>query len=94
MVDLTTNWVTSDLETLIASKDDSITRQIVVDVSGNVYIHDGIFTGACHTQFEAFYKDTKHLGLEASKDPIWVGRIEAALRENWPVATSKYLDVF
>jgi len=94
MFNLNSSWGIQNVEELIASKDDSITRQIVVDENGDVYIHDGIFKGPCHTRFESFQAGNGYLGLKASQDTEWVGRIEDALRKNWPVATSTYLDWF
>ena len=82
---------------LIASKDDSQARQIRVSVGGEAYLSDDVghknLTNVLF-RLETLDAGNGYVGLQASKDQEWVGRIFAALDRHWPTPASSYIDFF
>lgn len=80
---------------LIASKDDSRHRQLRVTKDGMAYLSDMVGnadTEGLAFRFETWDGGNDYVGLAASQDEAWIGRIFAALKNNWPNPTDTYLD--
>ena|SRR2546422_117185 len=91
------NFTIERVRQFIASCDDSVHRQIRVTDGGIVFISDTV--GASHTEgiafcLESFIAGNDYFGAKASRDDKWVGRIHAALKNNWPHPSSPYIDAF
>jgi hypothetical protein len=81
---------------LIASKDDSRSRQIRISEAGDVYLSDS--TGfnnldGVRARFCTFSHGTDHVGAAAAQDPVWVGRVFRAIRKHWDAGTTGYIEI-
>ena len=86
-----------DVRQLIASKDDSVDRQLRVTDDGLAYISD--ITGAEHKDGLSFRLNTwdagdKYTGQKASLDNAWVKKIHEILMKNWPTPSSPYIEIY
>jgi hypothetical protein len=83
---------------LIASASDKTRAQLQVTKFGIVSISSKRIVGGDdeHLTFclESFSPGTDHVGPKAAQDDDWVKRIYKVLRENWPVPSSSYIDIF
>lgn len=82
---------------LIAEKDDSQHRQLRVKNDGTAFLSDDV--GADHLdgilfRFETWDAGNGYVGSKAAKDDDWVIRIYEALKNNWPIPTTSYIDSF
>lgn len=96
-IDLNKPFTTQDVADLLASKDDSKNRQLRVTNSGIAFLSDDV--GAENIEGLAFRLETwvagnDYTGVNASNDKEFVGRIERALRDNWPNPNGTYIDYF
>jgi len=96
-IDLNKPFTTQDVAQLLASKEDSAHRQLRVTMQGIAFLSDEV--GLDNIDGLAFRLETwvagnGYVGPEAASDGQFVGRIEKALRDNWPHPTDTYLDFF
>ncbi|MFQ3790430.1 hypothetical protein [Halomonas sp. A29] len=85
------------VKALIASKDDSQSRQLRVTKEGVAYLSDEV--GNLNTEGLAFRLETwdagnDYVGEAASNDPKWVQRIYDCLSKSWPNPKDSYIDFF
>lgn len=83
---------------LIASASDKTRTQLQVTKFGIVSISSERIVGGDdeHLAFclESLSPGTDNVGPKAAQDDDWVKRIYKVLRENWPVPSSSYIDIF
>jgi hypothetical protein len=96
-IDLNKPFTTQDVARLLASKDDSDHRQLRVTKQGIAFLSDDV--GLDNIEDLAFRLETwgagnGYVGPEAASDAHFVGRIEKALRTNWPNPSDTYIDFF
>lgn len=96
-LDLNQPFTTQDVASLLGSKDDSQNRQLRVTTAGIASLSDDVgnrnLNGVAF-RFETWDRGNGYVGAKAAADPKWVGRIEAALRKNWPIPSDAYIDNF
>jgi hypothetical protein len=96
-IDLNAPFTTEDVKNLIASKDDSVHRQLRVSSGGIAYLSDtvgNIDTDGLAFCVETWSAGTGHVGALAANDESGVSRVEAVLRDNWPHPSSTFIDMF
>jgi hypothetical protein len=82
---------------LIASEDDSASTQICVSTDGYLFLSREI---GCENlsnilfRLESFCESCGNVGIEASKDDIWITRLFNAVKENWSNHNIGYIDDF
>jgi hypothetical protein len=96
-IDLNKPFTTQDVARFLASKDDSDHRQLRVTKQGIAFLSDEV--GLDNIENLAFRLETwvagnGYVGPEAASDAHFVGRIEKALRDNWPKPTATYIDLY
>lgn len=96
-LDLNKHYTYSDVANLIASKDDSSSRQLRVSTTGIAYISDEV--GADNLDGVLFRLETwdsgnDYVGYAAAADQNWVSNIYDVLKKNWPNPVSSYIDYF
>ena len=83
---------------LIASTSDQTHTQLRVTKAGIAFIsttHVGSEqTDDLAFRLETFAASGGYVGPDAAKDEEWVGRIFRVLKDNWPVPSDSYIDVF
>lgn len=92
-----TQFTLEDVRTLIAQKDDSQDRQLRVMNDGTAVLSDDV--GAVNLigvlfRFETWNAGNDYVGAKAAQDNVWVTRIFDALKKNWPIPTTTYIDSF
>jgi hypothetical protein len=100
-VDLKGNWTDADIAKLIGSVIDDRDWRLEVDANGIANLSDKSAnpTGAdydesLHCFLETWMQGTDFVGLSAAADKSLVGKIAAALRENYPaVKATKFVYV-
>ena len=95
-IDLNQPFTTEDIKTLLASKDDSMHRQLRVSADGIAYLSDVV--GNIDTDGLAFSVATWPFGKgftgeEAANDASWVNKVESILRGNWPEPTDTFIEL-
>lgn len=94
-LDLKADYDTAAVRELLASKDDSELRQLRVTYQGLAYISDdvgNINEESVFFRFPIWSRGAGYSGIEASRDNEYVAKMERALRDNWPVQRSSYLE--
>jgi hypothetical protein len=94
-INLNQLFTTKDVQKLLAFKDDSQNRQLRVTNKGVAYISDeigNINIGGLAFRVETWIFGNSYVGKEAANDPVWVSRVEAVLRNNWPTPTSDFIE--
>ncbi|WP_454812175.1 hypothetical protein [Labrys neptuniae] len=82
---------------LIASKDDSIHRQLRVTKAGIAFLSDDIDPASAYNlafRVEIWNTGNDYTGDKASKDAKWVSRIYKLLKDNWPNPTDTFIHDF
>lgn len=91
-------FTVESVRALIASKADSVNTQLRVTNDGIAYLSTDNVGGAnvqdLHCRFETWMAGNDWVGAGAANDEDWVNRIYNALRCNWPVRTSSYIDMY
>jgi len=90
------DFTRENLKKLIASKDDSKNRQLRVTDKGFLYLSDVVGNKELEgVQFrlETLAANTGHVGIEASEDEFWIGKLYEVIKKNWP-SVGGYQDVF
>ena len=90
-----TDFTIENVAALIASKDDSVHRQLRVTSDGFAFLSDEV--GNINTEGLAFRLETwcfgnGYCGKEAANDPTWVKKVYGWLKENWPNPKSSVID--
>lgn len=96
-IDLNKPFTTQDVARLMASKDDSAHRQLRVTKQGIAFLSDEVGAdniGGLAFRLETWVAGNGYVGPEAASDAHFVGRIEKALRDNWPNPSDTYIDFF
>ncbi len=86
-----------NVKRLIASKDDSINRQLRVNSSGIAFLSDeigNINTDGLSFRLETWLAGNGYVGENAANDDSWVNRIFICLQKNWPHPTDTLIDSF
>ena len=97
MLDLTKPFTVDDVRRLIASKDDSVHRQIRVTKKGMAFISDTVGsedTGDLIFRLETFSAGNGYTGEAAAADTHWVSKIHEVLKSNWPKPMDSYIDSY
>ncbi|MDN3554392.1 hypothetical protein [Halomonas maura] len=84
-----------DVRKLIASKDDSESRQLRVTTDGIAYLSGVVGNRGLDGnlfRLEIWDSGNDYVGHQASMDDVWVTRIYNAPRRNWPNPYSTYID--
>tara|TARA_R110001592_G_scaffold204892_4_gene455204 strand:+ start:120 stop:416 length:297 start_codon:yes stop_codon:yes gene_type:complete len=89
------NLTLANVASLLASKDDSQSRQLRVTTDGVAFLSDDV--GSINTDGLAFRLETwdsgnDYTGIEASKNSQWVQQVYKNLKDNWPNPKSSYID--
>ena len=82
---------------LIASKDDSIHRQLRVTKAGIAFLSDDIDPASAHNlafRVEIWDSGRDYLGKNASKDAKWVSRVHKLLKDNWPNPIDTFIHTY
>ena len=83
---------------LLASKDDSQSRQLRVSKDGIAYLSDvcgNRETENLHCRLETWCAGNDYTGPNAAADDTWVARIHTVLKANWPnLENGRYIDLF
>lgn len=82
---------------LIASKDDTESRQIRVSEDGILYLSDDVGNqklDGVKFRLETFDWGNDYVGASAAQDDGWVRRVFVAVRDNWNQGTRGYIDYF
>jgi len=83
---------------LLGSASDDEHTQLRVSKAGVAYISSGVVGGAdiggLLFRLETWAKGSGYVGLVAASDEVWVMQIFNALKQNWPTATSDYIDIY
>ncbi|MCF5837862.1 hypothetical protein [Aeromonas veronii] len=91
------DFTIQNVAALIASKDDSVHRQLRVTNAGIAYLSDIVgnqnITGLAF-RLETWCAGNNYVGIAASQDNDWVSRIYNVLELNWPNPTDTYIDIF
>lgn len=85
------------VQNLLASKDDSASRQLRVSHEGVAYLSDEVGNhNLDNTAFrlETWLSGNGYTGKEASQDSSWINRVLKVLRDNWPSPSESYIDVY
>lgn len=96
-INLSEPFTTKDVSKLIASKDDSEHRQLRVTYDGIAYLSDDVGIDELEGvlfRLETFAAGNGYTGQSAANDKDFITRIENALRKNWPVPTTSYIDTY
>lgn len=96
-IDLTGPFTTSDVATLLESKDDSTHWQLRVTKQGMAYLSDKVGSeniNGLAFRLETWNAGNDYVGSRAAADTNFVGRIEKVLRDNWPNPDSSYIEIF
>ncbi|MEL0614850.1 hypothetical protein [Marinomonas arenicola] len=91
------DFTLDNVKRLIASKDDSIDRQLRVTLNGIAYISDkvaGDDVMGLAFRLETWDAGNSYLGVAASNDQRHITRIYNCLKLNWPTPSSSYIDVY
>ena len=95
-IDLNQPFTTENVKALLASKDDSLHRQLRVTSDGNAYLSDvvgNIDTAGLGFCVETWSAGNGYVGEAAANDASWVSKVEAILRENWPNPTDTFIEM-
>jgi hypothetical protein len=87
----------SSVKALLASKDDSKSRQIRISKNGYAFLSDDIANRNLEDiafRLETLEAGNGYVGIVASQDDEWVQRIYNVLKENWPKPNGTYCDFF
>lgn len=82
---------------LIASKDDTASRQLRVSKDGFAYLSDDVGSEKLDgvlCRFETYEQSNDYTGVAAASDNEWVSRVCEALKANWPTPESSYIDSY
>ena len=96
-IDLTQPFTTADVANLLASQNDAqnwqlrVTSAGIADLSGTV---GNINIAGLSFRLETWQAGNGYVGAKAAADKAFVIRIEKVLRENWPIPSSTYIDLF
>lgn len=80
---------------LLASKDDSVHRQLRVTTNGIAFLSDeygNTNLGDLLFRFETWDAGNSYCGPAAAADDAWVQKVYDDLKKNWPNPTSSYID--
>lgn len=80
---------------LIASKDDSVNRQLRVKANGVAFLSDevgNINTDGLAFRLETWCSGNSYCGKEAATDKQWVVKVYGWLEENWPNPKAPLID--
>lgn len=97
MLDLTKPFDVDDVRKLIASKDDSVHRQLRVTKKGVAFISDKVGsedTDDLIFRLETFCAGNSYTGEAAAADTHWVSKIHEVLKSNWPKPVDSYIDSY
>lgn len=86
-----------NVKKLIASKDDSVPRQLRVNSLGIASLSDeigNINIDGLAFRLETWLEGNGYVGEEAANDDSWVSRIFKCLQKNWPNPTDTFIDSF
>lgn len=89
------NLTLESIAKLLASKDDSQSRQLRVTKDGIAYLSDeigNINIDGLAFRLETWDRGNGYTGIEASKDTKWVQQVHKDLNANWPNPKSSYID--
>ncbi len=95
-IDLNQPFTLEDIKELIASKDDSVHRQLRVTVDGAAFLSDvvgNIDTDGLAFSVETWSAGNGFVGEAAANDLAWVKKVEAILRENWPNPADTFIEL-
>ncbi|WP_426263956.1 hypothetical protein [Sphingomonas sp. PWP1-2] len=95
-IDLNSSFTSDDVVALLASEDDSKNRQIRVTGAGIAYISDVVGNNdiaGLAFRLPTWNAGNDYTGVRAAADTNFVARVENALRSNWPIPASTYIDV-
>lgn len=85
------------IASLLASKDDSLDRQVRVMENGDVVLSDVVGSqglDGVRFRLETLSAGNDYVGEAAAKDANWVNRIYHAVFENWDSNARGYIDDF
>lgn len=93
------NLTLANVRLLLASASDDEHAQLRVTKAGIAYISSGKVVGGVEIdgllfRLETWAKGSGYVGLVAASDEVWVMQIFNALKQNWPTATSDYIDIY
>lgn len=96
-IDLTNqkNLTIDNVKLLIASKDDSVPRQLRVSKKGIAFLSDeigNINISDLICRFETWDAGNGYTGLSAASDEVWVQKVFNMLTKAWPEPESSYID--
>lgn len=86
----------ANVRQLIASGNTDRAIQLRVSLHGAVDFvpaNEGLETDDFAFKFAPWRPEDQKVGPEAASDDAWVLRVYEALRENWPLPCSKYIDI-
>ena len=84
-----------EVRALLASKDDSVARQLRVTKFGRAFLSDKVGAddiGDLAFRFETWDAGNGYCGVEAASDERWVRSVHRDLHENWPNPKDSYID--
>lgn len=89
------NLTYTNVKELIASKDDSVNRQLRISNDGFAYISDdcgfkNLENVLC--RFETWSAGNGYCGIDASNDSRYVKEVLMNLKENYPEPKNSYID--
>jgi hypothetical protein len=80
-----------NVKKLIASKDDSMDRQLRVSKEGIAFISEVVAADDIYNlafRFDTWDSGNSYFGISASEDEEWVRKVFLSLKANWPNPSS------
>jgi hypothetical protein len=84
-----------EVRKLLASKDDTINRQLRVDGQGFAFLSDEVGAeniGGLKFRFETWAAGNGYCGLKAADDDAYLASVRDDLNSNWPDPKASYID--
>ena len=93
----TNDFTLENIAKMIASKDDSVHRQLRVDTAGIAFISDEVgninTSGLCF-RLETWCAGNDYVGKNASQDEEWVKKVFKVLKDNWPNPSNSLIEIY